>query len=29
MTSDDRARIKECIAWFLCGEMGERRCEVV
>jgi hypothetical protein len=29
MTSDERARIKQCIAWFLCGEMGELRCKVV
>jgi hypothetical protein len=28
MTSDERAQIKQCIAWFLCGEMGELRCEV-
>jgi hypothetical protein len=25
MTSDKRERIKRCIAWFLCGEMGELR----
>ena len=29
MTSDERARIKQCIAWFLCGEMGALRSEVV
>ncbi len=29
MTSDERARIKRCIARFLCGEMGALRCEVV
>jgi hypothetical protein len=29
MTSDERARIKQCIAWFLCGEMGALRAEVL
>lgn len=29
MTADERGRIKRCIAWFLCGEMGALRSEVV
>ena len=29
MTSDERARIKQCIAWFLCGEVGALPSEVV
>jgi hypothetical protein len=29
MTSDERARIKQCIAWFLCAEMGALRAEVL
>jgi hypothetical protein len=29
MTSDERDRIKRCIAWFLFGEMGDLRYEVV
>ena len=29
MTSGERDRIKRCIAWFLCGEMGALRSAVV